>query len=138
AVAGMDGISATIFGHPHQLLDIEIALAWRRTDEGNTLLGEKRVRGAGIRLPIDRYRRNTHLAAGPHHPKGNLATLGDEDLGDASQSSSTRRWERRWPLLWQTRHAPFRRPWPRCRSASSSPPARRPRHRGVPCRPLPP
>ena len=76
----MNGISATIFCHPHQLLDIEIALAWRRTAQGDTLVGEKRMRGAGIRLRVDRDRRNAHFAAGPHHPKSDLAAVGDEDL----------------------------------------------------------
>src|SRR6266849_9987844 len=105
----MNGIRATLFGHSHQLLDVEIALSRRGAAESDTLVGEKRVRGARIRFGIDRDCRDAHLAAGPHHAEGDLAAVRDQNLGDASQSSSTRRWDRRWLPLWRTLRAPSRR-----------------------------
>src|ERR1700730_8831055 len=98
----MNGIGAKLFCHPHQLLDIEIGLSGCRCAQGNALVGEKCVRGAGIRLGVDRDRRDAHLTAGPHHAKRDLATVRDEDLGDATQSSSTLRLARRWLPLWRT------------------------------------
>ena len=127
-IPGMDRVGALLARDPHQLLDIEIGPARRLAAQADALIGKVGMRGAGIGLRVDRDGRDPHLPAGPHHPEGDLAAVRDQYLGDASQSSSTLRWARRSRPPWRRPRARCRRRSPRCRSASSSPPGRRPRH----------
>ena len=134
SVAGMDGIGTLVPRDPEQLIDIEIGLPWRWTRQGHAFVREVRMGSARVRLRIDGDRRNPHLAAGPHHAKRDLPAIGDQDPGDASQSSSGLRWAPRWRPPWRRPPGPFPPAWRRCRSAFSWLPERPPRHRGEPCR----
>ena len=127
AITRMDRIGAVLARRAHDLLHVEIGVSRCRPAQHRPLLGKESVGRASVRLRVDGDGPDGHLAAGSHHAKRDLAAVRDQNLGDASQSSSTLRWGRRSLPLWRRPPAPSRRPSPRCRSASSSPPAPRPR-----------
>ena len=62
--------------------DVEIAVARRRRPDRPGLVGQLDMQRVGIGLGIDRDRRDPEPPRGADHPAGDLAAIGDQDLGE--------------------------------------------------------
>ena len=91
-VPGMDRVGARLPERVDDLLGDEVALARRRRADRHRLVGHADVHRRPIGLRMDRHRAKAELAAGADHPAGDLAPVGDQDLGD-----SARRHGRQYP-----------------------------------------
>ena len=83
-VAGVYGVGAGATRDGENLLDREVRLGARRPFQGISLVGELRVHGVAILVGVDGDRALSGVAGGADHAHGDLAAIGDEDLGDRS------------------------------------------------------
>ena len=82
AVAGVDRVGAGLAGHLEQLLLHQVGVAGRGAAEGVGLVGDLDVQGVPVRIGIHRNRTDAAVCARPRDAHGDLATVGNEDLGD--------------------------------------------------------
>ena len=79
AVAGVDGVAAGGLGHGEDGVHIEIAV---RRAGGADAVGPLRqldMKSLRIGLGVDHHRLDVQLPAGPEHPDGDLAPVGDQN-----------------------------------------------------------
>ena len=79
----MDGIGAGLLRGLKNAGDAEVALANQRRAEAHGLVGESDVRGVLVGVGVDRDGAVAHRLGGAHDPPGDLAAIGDQDLGEA-------------------------------------------------------
>ncbi len=80
AVAGVDRLGAAAARGGDDRVDPEVALGRRWRANRDRLVGHAHVRRVEVRLRADRHGRDAQPAAGPDHPAGDLAAIGDQDL----------------------------------------------------------
>ena len=83
AVAGVDRVGAALDGHPHDVLVVEVGpdrVALLADLVG--LVGLEPVLGPAVLVREDGDRPRAELGGRPERPDGDLATVGDEDLGE--------------------------------------------------------
>lgn len=78
----MDRIGARHLGRTDQGLEIKVALSSRRRANLNRLIGLAHMQGESIRIGIDGDRGDTQALTCAHDAAGNLAPIGDQQLGD--------------------------------------------------------
>ena len=81
---GMDGVGAGSAGDGEQLVDDEVRLGTRGAVERVRLIGEPDVAGIAVLVGVDRDRSDARVASRADDADGDLAPVGDEDLGDAT------------------------------------------------------
>ena len=81
AVARMDGVGAGLVRGLEDAVDAEIALADRRRADAHRLVGEGDVRRVLVGVGIDRDGAIAHRLGRAHDAPGDLAAVGDQDLG---------------------------------------------------------
>ena len=91
AVAGMDRVGARARRGVEDRVDAQVALGRRRPADLDRLVGLADVQGAAIDRRVHRDRRDAALAAGPHHPHGDLAAVGDEQAADGADRGTAPR-----------------------------------------------
>ena len=84
AVAGVDGVGSAAGDDVEETLDREVALRRRGAPEQVRLIGGPDVAGPPVGLGVHGHRCDAEVPAGPGHPHGDLAPVGDQDLGDGS------------------------------------------------------
>ena len=84
AVARMDRVGARARCGVEDGVDAQVALGRRRPADLDRLVGLADVQGAAIDRRVHRDRRDAALAAGPHHPHGDLPAIGDEQAADGA------------------------------------------------------
>ncbi len=82
-VAWMHGIGAGLVRRFEDAVDAEIALADRRRADAHGLVGESDVRGVLVRVGIYGDGAIAHRLGRAHDAPGDLAAIGDKDLGKA-------------------------------------------------------
>ncbi len=80
AVARVDGVGAGDLGRGDDAGDVEVALLRRRRPDADRLVGVEHVQRLAVGGAVDRHRLDAQLAAGVHHPQGDLAPVGHQDL----------------------------------------------------------
>ena len=78
AVAGVQGIAAGGLGHGQKGVLVEVALRGLGRADAHRLIGQLDMKGLRVRLRVHGYRLNAHFPAGPQHPQGDLAPVGDQ------------------------------------------------------------
>ena len=81
-VARVDRLGARPRHDLEDLVGVQVALGRRPTSEGVGLVGEPHVEGVAVEFGVDRDGGHPQLLAGADHPDGDLAPVGDEDLGE--------------------------------------------------------
>ena len=82
AVAGMDGLGAGHLTGGDDGLDLEIALRGRRGPEAHGLVGGEHARREAVGVGVDGDRGDTHAPQCAHDAGGDLAAIGDQNLGE--------------------------------------------------------
>src|SRR5581483_1803845 len=82
AVAGVDGLGARVPRDLDQLVDDEVGLVRRARADQVGLVGAPRVGSVAVRLGVDGDGLDAHLLERPHDANGDLAPVGDKDLGE--------------------------------------------------------
>src|SRR5262249_52893905 len=83
AVAGMDGVGARVLGDADDLFDVQIALGRGRRADRVGLVGHLDVERVAIDVGENSDGRDAELATRAHDAHGDLAAIGDQDLGEA-------------------------------------------------------
>jgi len=78
----MNGIRAGLPGRRDDLVSHQIALRRRRGADMHRLVGRAHMERPCIGIGIDDDRCNPHGSRGAHDPAGDLASVGDQELGD--------------------------------------------------------
>ena len=81
AVARVNRVRARLLDRVDNLVGAQVALARRRRPDRDRLVGEPHVHRGGVRVRVHRDGAQIELAAGADHPAGDLAAVGDQDLG---------------------------------------------------------
>ena len=84
AVAGVDGVGPAAGDGVEEALDREVAFRRLGAAYEVGLVRGPDVPGTAVRFRVHRHRRDTEIPAGAGHPHGDLAPVGDQDLGDGS------------------------------------------------------
>ena len=100
AVAGVHGVGAGAARDREQLVDDEVGLAAGDAVEGVGLVGEPGVARVAVLVGIHGDGAETGVTGGADDADGDLAPVGDEDLGDARHNAQAY-WPRR-SRLWVT------------------------------------
>jgi hypothetical protein len=79
-VAGVHGLSAGLLARLQDEIGLEVGLAGRRRPQPHGFIGHPHVRRAGIRVRIDGYGLDAHLAGSADDAAGDFAAIGDQDL----------------------------------------------------------
>ena len=90
AAAGVPVLPSVVVADPSDAASVGFPLlvkavfggGGRRAREVHGLVGFVDERRPGVGVGEDRHRGNTHVARRAHHPAGDLAAVGDEELGD--------------------------------------------------------
>ena len=82
AVAGMNRLHVGDLGGGDDARDVEIGLGRRGGADADRLVGQLQIRRVLVGGGIDDGRLDAQLAAGADDPQGDLAAVGDEDLGE--------------------------------------------------------
>ncbi|MDH6666760.1 UNVERIFIED_ORG: hypothetical protein M2442_002759 [Methylorubrum zatmanii] len=82
AVAGMDGLCAGRLTGGDDGLDVEIALRGRRGAETHGLVGGEYARREAVGVGVDGDRGDAHAPQCAHDAGGDLAAIGDQNLGE--------------------------------------------------------
>jgi hypothetical protein len=82
AEARMHALRAGLLAGGDDLVDCQIALYRGCRSDGHRLVGQFHVQRARVGLGIDRDGRNAHALGAADHAAGDLAAVGDEDLGE--------------------------------------------------------
>ncbi len=86
----MDRLGAGGPGDLEDAVGLEVAFAgWGRAD-GDRLVAGEHMAGAGIGVGVDGNRLNAHAPRRPDDAAGDLAPVGDQDLGEHQASSAAR------------------------------------------------
>ncbi len=80
----MDSVGSAAGDDVEETLDREVALRRRGAPEQVRLIGGPDVAGPPVGLGVHGHRCDAEVPAGPGHPHGDLAPVGDQDLGDGS------------------------------------------------------
>lgn len=76
----MYGFGATQLAGFDDLVSLQIAFRDRCRSDAESLVSHGNVLGPGVRIGIDRNGLDAELLGRCHHPAGNLAAVGNEDL----------------------------------------------------------
>ena len=82
AVAGVNRVGARLLRGVEDLAEVQIGLRRGLPAEGERLVGQRYVRGVGVRFGVDRDTAQTGVLGRPDHPDRDLAAVGDENLRD--------------------------------------------------------
>src|ERR1019366_1123915 len=82
SVARMNGLGAVFAGGVEDAVHAEIAIARERWADVFGLIGHAHVLGGAVGIGVDRHRSDAHLAQGAYHANGDLAAVGNQDLGE--------------------------------------------------------
>ena len=82
AVARMDGLGAGAVHGIDDGVDVEIAVLGRRRPDPHGLVGHGDVERAGIGIGVDRDGADAEPPRRAHDAAGDLAPIGDEELGE--------------------------------------------------------
>ena len=82
SVAGVDGVGTRFRRGVKDLGEVEVGLRGGLPAEGEGFVSKAHVRCVGVRLGVDGHTSQTCILGSPDHPHRDLATVGDEDLGD--------------------------------------------------------
>ena len=80
-VAGVDAVGTGTLDDLEDLVGVEVALGRGLTAEGVGLVGQTDVEGVAVEVGVDRHGGDTQFLAGTDDPDGDLAPVGDQDLG---------------------------------------------------------
>ena len=80
AIAWVDRLSARDFTSGDDRGEVQVGCGGRGRSNTDRLVCHTDVHRIGVSGRVDRNRFDTHLAAGAHDPKGNLATVRNEDF----------------------------------------------------------
>jgi len=86
AVAGMHGLGAGLDAGLDDLVDQQIGLGRRRRADMHGLVGHLHMQGVLVGVRINRDGLDAHLAGGLDDAAGDLAAIGDQDLGEHTAS----------------------------------------------------
>ena len=89
AVPGVHGVGPAGAGRVHQGVDVEIGVGRRGARQAHELVGFGHVRRVGVGLRIHRHAADAEAARAADHAPGDLAPVGDEELGDHWVTSIT-------------------------------------------------
>ena len=81
AVSGVDGLAAGEHRRRNDGAHVEVALCRGRGPDADALIRQHDVQGVAVRLGVDGNGGNAHLLAGADDAHGDLAAVGDQDLG---------------------------------------------------------
>ena len=81
-VARVHAVGPGLVDHLEDPLGVEVALGGGLAPEGVGLVGEAHVQRLPVELGVHRHRGDAHLLAGADDADGDLAPVGDEDLGE--------------------------------------------------------
>ena len=81
AVARMDGFAAVLQRNLDDLVPAQVGLGGGRRPDQRGGVGQRHMQAVGVGLRIDRHRTNPHLLAGADDADGNLAAVGNQELG---------------------------------------------------------
>ena len=90
AVARMHGLRARGLARLDDLVGTQVRLARRRRADAHRFVGHLDVARIAVGLGVDRHGLDAHAARGPDHAAGDLAAVGDEDLGEHARRGSQR------------------------------------------------
>ena len=82
AVAGVHGLGARALDDVEDRGGVEVALGRRLAAEGVGLVGEADVQRVAVELGVHGHRGDAQLLAGADDTDGDLAAVGDQDLGE--------------------------------------------------------
>ena len=82
AVAGVHAVGARLLDDLEDPLGVEVALGRGLAAEGVGLVGQADVQRVAVELGVHGHRGDAQLLAGADDPDGDLAPVGDEDLGE--------------------------------------------------------
>ena len=85
AVAGVHGVGAGPAGDVEQLVLRQVGVGRGRAAEGVGLVGRGHVHRVAVGVGVHRHRGDAGVPAGPGDPDGDLAAVGDQDLGDGGR-----------------------------------------------------
>ena len=80
AVARVHRVGAGLLGDGHDLLDVEVGVGRGRAAEAVGLVGEPHEQRVPVGVGVDRDAADAGVLAGPDHPDGDLAAIGDQHL----------------------------------------------------------
>ena len=83
AVAGVHAVGAAAPDDVEDLLGVEVALGRGLAAEGVGLVGQADVQGVAVEVGVHGHGGDAQLLAGADDPDGDLAPVGDQDLGAA-------------------------------------------------------
>ena len=81
-VAGVNRLGPAAAQRGQNRVGVEVALGRGAAAQGVGLVGQADVQGVPIQFGVDGYGADAHLSAGPDDPDGDLAPVGDQDLGE--------------------------------------------------------
>jgi hypothetical protein len=81
AVAGMDGLGPRLLRGVDDAVGHEVALAAGRRTDKHSLVGQRHVQRVAVGLGIHRHGGDAHAARGLDDAAGDLAAVGNQDLG---------------------------------------------------------
>src|SRR6266852_836523 len=82
AITRVDGFGAAIVRNLHDAIELQVRIGWRRAADVMRLVCIAHVNCIAIRVRVNSGRRDAELATSPHHTNRDLASIGDEDLGE--------------------------------------------------------
>ena len=82
AVAGMDRLGARVHGGLHDPLEVQVGLGRRGAADVDGLAGVTGVDGVAVGVGVDGDGGDVQLVAGAHDANRDLASIGDQDLGE--------------------------------------------------------
>ena len=80
AVPGMDRIHIADFRRGDDLVNLQVAVDAASRSDAVSFVGECDVHRIGVRFAVDGNRLNSHFATGANDAKGNLTTVGNQNL----------------------------------------------------------
>ena len=100
SVSRMDGVGPAGRHRVEDGLGVEVALRRRLPAQPEGLVGQADMERPAVDLGVDGDAGDAQLPAGPDHPDGDLAPVGDQDLGEhVSAIMAHQRWTDHEPLL---------------------------------------
>ena len=93
AVAGVHRVGTALAGDVEQLLDHEVGLGGRRAAQRVRLVRDLDVQRVAVGVGVHGDAGDAGVTAGPGDADGDLATVGDEDLGDGHRWCAPVTWD---------------------------------------------
>ncbi len=87
AIARMDAVRAGAVNGLQNAIGVEVALRRGGAADGDGLVGGAHEAGAGVRLGVDRHRRDPHLSQGAEDAEGDRPPVGDQDFAEHADYS---------------------------------------------------